>query len=132
MKQRSIEDSFYKIGILLLFIALGFVITGRSVRLTPCLFHLLTGYYCPGCGGTRSVAALAQGKLFLSVYYHPLVPYGAAVYLAFMVTQTIGRILHKPKIGMKFRLFYVWVALFILFLNFAVKNALHYFYGFVM
>ena len=25
----------------------------------PCLFHLATGYYCPGCGGTRAIASLS-------------------------------------------------------------------------
>lgn len=45
----------------------------------PCLFHELTGFYCPGCGGTRAVLALLAGHPVLSFLYHPLVPYCALV-----------------------------------------------------
>ena len=38
----------------------------------PCLFHELTGFYCPGCGGTRAVLALLAGHPILSFLYHPL------------------------------------------------------------
>lgn len=41
----------------------------------PCLFRTLTGFYCPGCGGTRALKALLHGKLWLSFCYHPLVLY---------------------------------------------------------
>ena len=33
----------------------------------PCLFHLMTGLYCPGCGGTRAVRALFRGDLAMSL-----------------------------------------------------------------
>ena len=29
----------------------------------PCLFHALTGLYCPGCGGTRAVYQLLHGHI---------------------------------------------------------------------
>lgn len=45
----------------------------------PCLFHLLTGLYCPGCGGTRAVWYLLHGQILKSVQYHPLVLYMALV-----------------------------------------------------
>ncbi len=42
------------IGLLyLLFVSL----TGKGI---PCLFHLATGFYCPGCGITRMIVSLAQ------------------------------------------------------------------------
>jgi hypothetical protein len=33
----------------------------------PCAFNVLTGLYCPGCGGTRAVRALAQGDVLLAL-----------------------------------------------------------------
>ncbi len=41
----------------------------------PCLFRLLTGYYCPGCGGTRAVWHLLHGRILTSIRCHPLVFY---------------------------------------------------------
>ena len=32
-----------------------------------CLFHELTGWNCPGCGGTRSVYALLHGNVALAL-----------------------------------------------------------------
>lgn len=29
----------------------------------PCVFHKLTGLYCPGCGNTRALAALLHGDI---------------------------------------------------------------------
>lgn len=45
----------------------------------PCLFRLLTGLYCPGCGGTRALKCLLQGKVLTSLYYNPLIVYMAVV-----------------------------------------------------
>ena len=28
----------------------------------PCLFHLVTGYYCPGCGGNRACALARRAQ----------------------------------------------------------------------
>lgn len=36
----------------------------------PCFFHLFTGYWCPGCGGTRSVSALFKGDIPGSLRYN--------------------------------------------------------------
>lgn len=38
----------------------------------PCLFHIITGLYCPGCGGTRAAAALLRGQILKSLVYNPL------------------------------------------------------------
>ena len=39
-----------------------------------CPLYELTGLYCPGCGGTRSLTALLHGKLLLALHENPAVP----------------------------------------------------------
>lgn len=39
----------------------------------PCPFKALTGCYCPGCGSTRSMMALADGDVLLSFRQNPFV-----------------------------------------------------------
>lgn len=45
-----------------------------SEKFLPCWFNLLTGYLCPGCGGTRSFFSLMQGDLLASFKYNAFVP----------------------------------------------------------
>lgn len=54
----------------------------------PCLFHTLTGLYCPGCGGTRAVRSLLRGDLRMSAQYHPLVLYVIFVVLLEIILRT--------------------------------------------
>lgn len=41
----------------------------------PCVFHKITGFYCPGCGSTRSLTALVHGDIFLVWRYNKLLPF---------------------------------------------------------
>jgi hypothetical protein len=41
-------------------------------RIVLCPFRRLTGHRCPLCGLTRSLAALSEGEVRMSVAHHPL------------------------------------------------------------
>ena len=100
-------------------------ITGMkmSALLGPCAFHMITGLYCPGCGGTRAMQALFSGAFFKAFVYHPFVPFIAVTGTWFMVSQTIERALKgRVKIAMHFREVYMWLALAIIVINMLVKN----------
>ena len=91
----------------------------------PCFIYSLTGWYCPGCGGTRAVKALLCGGLFDSIYYHPAVPYLAAWTIIFLCRQSL-HYLSKGRIrGFKYRNWHLWVTVLLFFLNFIIKNAAH-------
>ncbi len=51
--------------------------------LCPSLF--LTGWWCPGCGGLRSLHALVHGDLAMSLARHPFVAPGLVVLLIWWV-----------------------------------------------
>lgn len=53
----------------------------------PCPVHALTGWWCPGCGSTRAVNALAQGEVLLAWGYNPLL----LVFLALGAGWWLGR-----------------------------------------
>ena len=139
-RKRTIEDDFFFLGCAVLACAAAAAAVlhiwpglRQVLRLPPCLFHLITGYYCPGCGGTRAVRALFKGQLLKSAYYHPIVPYAAAVCTAFMATQAAERLSRgKYACGMRYRSCYVWTAAAIIAVNFIIKNALHHFCGFML
>lgn len=91
--------------------------------LPPCLFHKLTGLYCPGCGGTRAVVLLFTGHPLKSFAYHPLVLYMGALYFWFMLSTTIEYVSKgRLKMGMHFRNRYVVGGIILLAINFFIKN----------
>ena len=104
-----------------LFYAFICILAGRP--LIPCLFHTVTGLYCPGCGGTRAVRLLCQGHILESLYYHPFVLYGALLYAWFMLSNSIEYLSRgKMRVGMRYRKWYVALGVIILALNFVIKN----------
>ena len=48
--------------------------------------------YCPGCGGTRALIALARGQLETAIRYHPPVVITLALAGAYLLTQTVWRL----------------------------------------
>lgn len=95
----------------------------------PCLFQMMTGLYCPGCGGTRAVRALLSG--------HPgtklSVPSGGAVY---GIGSCVGRGFLDPVFCHGNRRFrpelddrIAYAAAGIVILNFIIKNGLLVFAG---
>ena len=51
----------------------------------PCWLHDLFHIYCIGCGGTRAMFALLQGKIVESLYYNPAVVLGFLLVLHYEI-----------------------------------------------
>ena len=95
----------------------------------PCLFQLMTGLYCPGCGGTRAVKALLAGHPVLSFLYHPLVLCTAVTAAVFAVSWGLYFLTGKEKFRMEPDDRYAYAAAGIVILNFIIKNGLLVFAG---
>lgn len=122
------EKTIYWIlmGILLAAV-LGYVwwnLSGRPVSFPMCALLRFTGFYCPGCGGTRACICLLEGDLRASLYYHPIVLYGVCISGWYLISHTI-EYLSKGRIciGMRYRDIYLYIAILILLVNWGVKNA---------
>lgn len=90
----------------------------------------LTGYYCPGCGGTRACAALLQGKIVKSFLCHPVVLYTAVIYGWYMITHTIEYLTRgKLAAGMRYRDLYLYLAAAIILIQWVVRNLLKLIWG---
>lgn len=114
--------------------------------LPPCYVYLRYGLYCPGCGGTRAVAAFLSGNILKSLCYHPFIPYFGFVFLIFMGTHTLEYLTRKkwrhpyyqsknvsrekPKIrGMRYRNGYIYIGIAIILLQWIAKNIIWLQYG---
>lgn len=129
-ERKSLEGQLYVVGICLFFAGIGVWMAGRilpeeliGIFRIPCVFHAVTGLYCPGCGGTRAVGMLLRGEVVLSFFYHPIVVYGGIIYIWFMISHTIESLsCHRLRIGMQYRNLYLYLALILVIINIAVKD----------
>ena len=130
------EKSLYILGWMLLGAAavLAGVTRGFSMQMKifslPCIFWELTGYYCPGCGGTRACAALFRGEIVRSFLCHPVVVYTAVVFAWYMISHTIEYLTRgRLAVGMRYRDLYLYLAAAIIFIQWVVRNLLKLVWG---
>lgn len=127
------QKKLYYVGWAALAAAVAFhmVWVGMGIsRKVPCLFFVITGFYCPGCGGTRALGEMLEGHFLRSLWYHPAILYGAVLYSWFMVSNTV-EILSKGrfKIGMKYRNWYIYGLLILMLVHMMLKNILLHAFG---
>lgn len=93
----------------------------------PCLFHKLTGWYCPGCGLTRCLASLLSLDFYQAFRYNPLIfiflpiliPYLLYLYIVFIFDL-------EDKITKKIPN-YIWYILLIIFILYGFLRNLDFF-----
>ena len=91
-----------------------------------CVFLNLFGYYCPGCGGSRSLNALLNFNIIKSFIYYPASPYTALLILDLDIRALIS-VIKNENFVKGFR-YYSFVGVpVIIMLNFLVRNILLYF-----
>lgn len=130
------EKSLYILGWMLLGAAavLAGVTKGFPMQMKifslPCIFWELTGYYCPGCGGTRACAALFRGEIVRSFLCHPVVVYTAVVFAWYMISHTIEYLTRgRLAVGMRYRDLYLYLASAIILIQWVVRNLLKLVWG---
>lgn len=99
-KADRVVDSLFKLGIVVLIpviLIFLFLKTDLAYNLLLksghyCSFKKMTGLYCPGCGGSRSVIALARFDIIGSFKKNAVVPVSIVLYLFFMVWECLHRL----------------------------------------
>ncbi|MDO4187752.1 MAG: DUF2752 domain-containing protein [Lachnospiraceae bacterium] len=120
----------YKIGLFLLvpfvlvFIFLG---TDKAVELlisenTVCAFRTVTGFNCPGCGGTRAAIYFGRLRFADSFKMNASVIAGAVLYLFFIVRQSISLFLNIKSLKEKHIYVMLGMFLFTVLANWIVNN----------
>ncbi|MEO6987269.1 MAG: DUF2752 domain-containing protein [Aquihabitans sp.] len=76
------------------------MVRGPYIAGVSCPSHALTGLDCPGCGSTRSIAALLHGDLATAFDHHLLVPLVLPLliwsWVAWLTRGISGRRLSNP------------------------------------
>lgn len=96
----KVVDSLFKLGLVILIpviLTFLFLKTELAYNLLLksghyCSFKKMTGLYCPGCGGSRAVIALARFDIVNSFKKNAVVPVSIILYLIFMMWEGLHRI----------------------------------------
>lgn len=149
-RKPSTDRTFYILGLILAvpFSLLWLLQTSERFHfnlmklIPPCIFHRLSGLYCPGCGGTRAVKALMEGHFVASFFHHPFVLYCAVLYVLFMISHTLEwivshKIISRKKAaheksshdkslvkGLSFKISYVYIGVILILVQWMGKNLL--------
>ena len=90
----------------------------------PCLFQQMTGLYCPGCGGTRALMALAQGRVGAALWYHTPVVITLALAAIYLFSQTAWRLRGKRGWVLRYDRRWPMVLVGLFLANCVVRNVL--------
>ncbi len=99
------------LGIVWLFLAMGILLMNLGIISPtevgiPCLFRMLSGFHCLGCGATRCLENFFHGNIIRAFYFHPLLAVCCILFLAglfyqswriFMQNEILRRKRKKPK-----------------------------------
>lgn len=87
------------------------------VNIMPeCFFLKITGFYCPGCGGTRAVISMLNGNFIRAFRYNP-----GIVSLGFIIATALFEKLFNKKILPRNLIFWI-VFIIILFSYYILRN----------
>lgn len=133
MKEKSGDRELYPA--LLIVLAAGLIIFAvwRYVLPAPafpaCWLFTRWHVYCPACGGTRAVMALAHGQIGQAFYWNPAVPTGAAFVAVYLLSQTTWRLRGRRGWVLRYSDRWLRAFLWLLALNCFARNLLWFGFG---
>lgn len=65
-------------------------IAASHISADGCPFRLVTGFDCPGCGGTRAVLCLVHGRLIGALHYNAFLVLVPLAYLTYAASRLAG------------------------------------------
>ena len=92
----------------------------KIIRSMPCFFKEVTHFYCPACGGTRSVIALLHLDIERAFLCNPTVVYTGVMFLWCIAGWMVKKLTSREMKSMKPRL---WMLIFgaCIFFGYAVE-----------
>ena len=129
-KTEHTVEVIYKICLVLLIplcILFLFLRTELAVKLLmqsgySCSYRRLTGLWCPGCGGTRAVLYLARFRFLDSFRLNPSVLVAIALYLLFIIVQTLSKMFHFKGFSEKQLSILVYIFIAVVAIRFIAIN----------
>lgn len=96
-------------------------VIGLAKSLPPCTFHKVTGYWCTGCGNTRSCIALLHGHIWTAIRNNATMPF-LSLLLCLLYAENLAAVFGKD-IKLLPRKTWIWMIVIGLFVvYYIVRN----------
>lgn len=120
--KKIINSSYFIVTFFLLIVySVIFLITGNGL---PCIFHKITGFYCPGCGISRMFISIAKFDFYQAFRYNPLV----FILLILFFIYVIIELIHFKKKGYYFKINkWLYIVLLVIVISFGIFRNVPYF-----
>lgn len=119
---KKVDKSLVISIIVILIIYIGsFIFTGHGL---PCLIKKVTHLYCPGCGISRMFISIFSLDFYQAFRYNPLIFTLLILYLLFLLTNLILKILKYPLVRLNKG---VYILLIIVTIAFGIMRNMSYF-----
>ena len=102
----------------------------KIIRSMPCFFKEVTHFYCPACGGTRSVIALLHLDIERAFLCNPTVVYTGIMFLWCIAGWMVKKLTAREMKSMKPRLWMLILGVCIFFGYAVIRNILVYQFGY--
>jgi len=124
LKNRTLLFLVLNFSVLSVSLVYNFLFTKGLVG--KCVFLSTFGFYCPGCGGSRSLNALLNFNLWKSFIYYPPILITSLI-LLYVDARLIFSILKKDENTVKFNYRLFLIIPIAVILQFIIKNLLLFF-----
>ena len=105
-----------KIGIFLFFLFIIYYLLNKKIGIgIPCVFHELTGLYCPGCGITRLLFSLLELNFFQAFRSNPLVFILIILTIIYFILKIFLKIIWKKDLIIPQWIYYILIVILIFY-----------------
>lgn len=81
----------------------------------PCIFHKITGFYCPGCGITRMFVEIFRLRFYEAFYYNELCFSYLILFIIYLLYYLISKLLNIKVIKISNKFYYVLIVITVLY-----------------
>ena len=122
--KKRLKSTLIKYGIIL-GIALAYLIFVLCTNIgIPCVFHLITGLKCPGCGISRMLMSIVRLDFVSAFWYNPLLFVTGPLIIAYIVASEVKFVKYGNRDMGKWQIF-MWIELGLLLAYWVLRNVLH-------
>ena len=122
--KKRLRSTLIKYGIIL-GIALVYLVFVLCTNIgIPCVFHLITGLKCPGCGISRMLLSIAKFDFVSAFWYNPFLFITGPFIIAYISVSEVKFVKYGNRDMGKWQIF-MWIELGLLLAYWVLRNIFH-------